>query len=533
MDKKVFSSNLKLLGEKNPKLALKMQIESQAIVEGKGDFCFEENKEVEFLLLYDIQKFSLRFLNDFLQKNEKVKLLAISAQPKDLLSLFYQNEFSFLLKNERFFLYEEEVQEIARKVFLSAHEIVSFEKSEAFLSFESTLFSLVDKMHLCFADFQDYGVKVFKNLLQNLSCLEGSFLFNQLKEKFSSIPAIICGSGSSIESQKELLQKYQGKAIFFVGGSTLSYFSAENIPYQIAAAIDPNSTKERDLFFTPTHTPFIFKLRSNLDGFDCFYGKKLLASCSYGYPLEEALYGFLGDVVLEEENGWNVGNVLADHAAKLGCSPIILVGMDLGEISGKEYPKKMKGAKEESRNTILALSRKKQPMQTRKDCLAACDFFSSLPGKFPAISFLNATEDGLEIPNYPYKNLEEIFLETSLSYDIEGIIHSALALVEPLSFDKKEYIEKLKESMFASESLLNEILECLDKKKRGPLALYETELEEEMVYQTILSPVFRVWKLALENRGFLKEKEKEKEFLFLFEVLQNYKTALLDVCEKL
>lgn len=82
---------------------------------------------------------------------------------------------------------------------------------------------------------------LFENLFLNFKRLPEVFWGNQLKNRFTDIPAIVCGAGPSLSKDIDYLYSLDNRALIFAGGSAITALSKHNICPHFGVAVDPNN----------------------------------------------------------------------------------------------------------------------------------------------------------------------------------------------------------------------------------------------------------------------------------------------------
>lgn len=490
-----------------------------------------QKKEVDLATLPKKQTQVVIYLNllemplqDLLQRMQKDKNLLVYANcdlNENLIGYLNTHDLAPLLETNRFFLKsmgedEGEWLHLLKEVFLKEVEILSAKSASSEKMFVK---DLLDKMRLCLYDFRDFGKSIFTNALEHTKRLENTYLPEGTENSLSNVPAIICGAGSSLAEQSELLKKASEKALIFAAGTSLLFLQKNSIPFHACALIDPSIEEEKRRALLEINSLFFYKLRLDPRVMDKVKGPKMLMPPSPGYPMIEYVYEMIANSQVSEESGWSVGNFLGFVAAKLGCSPIIFVGMDGGLIEGKEYAETI-DCKVKKENNARVESIKGNPIQTRSDLLAAHSFFEDLKKAFPKTRFVNATVEGLQMKGIEHSPLDEV-LQDLPKIDTQSMIAKVLSSAKKMHQSEKPFFEKALLSLSKAKKCIEELLLEMTKEKpnHGLLALYEIELEEEIAFVKILHPLFLIFEQMLS-------KNTEHKLLFYKECVDIYINAL-------
>lgn len=382
-----------------------------------------------------------------------------------------------------------------------------------------------------------FGASFFRNFYPNMLNLYQSSWGNSLFGKFQNIPAIICGAGPSLEKHFKLLEELKEKALIFTGGSSLNAISAHGIQPHFGAGIDPNPAQLlRIAAQKAADVPFFYRNRIHSEAFQAIKGPKLYISGAGGYDVAEWFEKKFG---LESEfldEGHNVINFCLEVAARLGCNPIILIGMDLAFTGMKSYASGViqeakvleEDLQEGEERPIVRTDIYGKPVYTLWKWIAEADYIGNFAKAHKEITLINATEGGIGFPHLPNEPLKEVVGRIlHKKFPLQELVQKAIqesaipqVTKEKLREAALELKESLKRSLSALEVLIEETTKLKQLKKlkeplpvTGLLALSETELSEEPAYHHILD-IFNVVYAHVLNRRFTQiNKKKGMAFL--------------------
>lgn len=409
-------------------------------------------------------------------------------------------------------------------------------------------------------EYYKYGIIFYKNfyhlILRLPGCFQASALFDQFKDK----PAIICGAGPSLALHFEQLKKLQNRALIMAGGSALNALNSADIMPHFGAGIDPNPAQyDRYRTNKAYELPFFFRTRLYHKAFDILHGPKIYVTGSGGYSITKYVEERLDIQAEDASEGFNVINFLIDLAQKLGCNPIILVGMDLGYTGMKTYAPGIvedvavseehfdKGTYYDEQ-VLLKSDIYGKPFYTLWKWIAESEWIDDYAKEHPAITLLNATEGGLGCGDVPNVTLEEAVKRyCTEEFDYHSFVHSIVESA-PLNISRDkidEIIKVLKNSLERCIELLDLLIDETGKAKGiitqggelGPsfqtgAAIYaESELAEEDAFVAVISDFNDMYNMTIhgeidEAKHILSEKElslkkmeiQEKKYKFLKEV---------------
>ncbi len=176
-----------------------------------------------------------------------------------------------------------------------------------------------------------------KNILNNLLAFvkyKGiKWLFNQ----FTDIPCVIVAAGPSLAKNIHLLKEIKGKAIIIAVDTVLQILQNHEIEADFAIAVDPQDinkkyfehlkTTKTILICEPSISPKIVNL---------YPGPKMMLGSVF------QLVKWLEDLTYEKgeiDIGGSVATAAYGMAVKMGCDPIIFIGMDLAYSNNQTHIK--------------------------------------------------------------------------------------------------------------------------------------------------------------------------------------------------
>lgn len=225
-------------------------------------------------------------------------------------------------ENLRFFSYKSELEipkvahEIGRFAVLS--NLVFDEKSP----FQRYILHFQSHFKGRLNDMADFGCTLLKHL-QNHESLPFYSVFD-FRDALKGMPAVLVGSGPSLEKVKPHLSKWKGKAVFF---SALSALDLLPFMPHFAVGLDPKMELQKNF-----ELPFFYLSRMQKENLAKLSKIRIMAP--------EPHLGWVNDLLGFDEAfdvGWTVGNFMVSLASFLGCSPIITVGMEYRHERGRKY----------------------------------------------------------------------------------------------------------------------------------------------------------------------------------------------------
>lgn len=351
----------------------------------------------------------------------------------------------------------------------------STKNSEKMESYFAKMAFFQQGIHLVASDFQNRGLDLLQNLIANQPRIAKAKKGEGLFGSFKNVPAIICGAGVSLEKEIGHLKELKSQALILSGGTALSSLGKFGLSPHFAGLIDPHPPSSRYFQHSSFNTPVFFQSRANAELLKQMKGPLLW------------IPGSENDLFAEEtfDGGWNVSTFLAAIALKLGCSPIVLVGVDLAQRGNKSYA----GDFERPEQGELIWVR--EDLYTRRDWLFAAEWLSDLAKANPEVEWINCS-DGIEIVGFKK--------ESASSLQFEKLTFFQDKLDSLTEMAPKLNVKELKESFSRVGQYAQEMLDLLEKifpsspEKNGEYALLEHQIAKESAYTQFLRPIWDVWK---------------------------------------
>lgn len=281
-----------------------------------------------------------------------------------------------------------------------------------------------------------YGKQFFKNFYRNLLELSDSDFADSMFKKFQGIPAVVCGAGPSLDKNRELLESLGDHALVIAGGSAMNTVNLNGWLPHFGIAVDPNLSQYSRMFMNQSFdVPYFYRNRVFPEALRLLHGEHLYVSGSGGYDIANWFENQLGIEGCELEQGMNVVNFGIALAEALGCSPIILVGVDMAYTEGQSYasgilphPILDLGQGPKTRSMTEQVVEKSDiygnPIHTLWKWIQESVWISQFSISKPEAQLINATEGGIgveKVPNQTLASVKEQFLKTP--FDIDALIH--------------------------------------------------------------------------------------------------------------
>lgn len=416
---------------------------------------------------------------------------------------------------------------------ISSLPYYQWKKRKKFREIHYILSSRSARLNAILQENMNFGSSFFHNFYRNFLIIEKSFQGEKLFGKYKDVPAIICGSGPSLQKNFETLRSLGKQALIISGGSALTALSFQGFLPHLTAAFGPNILqKDRLKNHLAFETPFIYQNRLFYQVSWEIHGPRLLINKPESYPIVDWLEKKLE--ISEEgstKGGVSISNFCISLAKNLGCNPIIFVGYDMAYTNDSWYAEGIMSSKEEKKSKAPTNLKWKEiieskdiygnPIQTTRNWIAESEWIENFSKINKDITIVNASEGGIGIkgiPNIPLEGLIKKYLKKKM--DIKSRIHADIFQHSFPNITKNKVLEYLGEMYDSLErciqhcnAILNTILESLNKLEKtnalpeeldSPESIHlKKSLEEEIAYHYVLSPLEEVFEI-LQKRNLYR-----------------------------
>ena len=271
----------------------------------------------------------------------------------------------------------------------------------------------------------------------------------QYRDKFEDIPCIIVSAGPSLNYTLPYLKEVKDKAVIIAVGTAIRILDSNGFVPHFRMAYD-SGDEERNIFIgiDTQAAPLIFSdLLSPLILNDYKGGKvRMMLDISYiSRYLSKDLYP--DEMIFA--SGFSVANVALNVAINLGFKKVIFVGQDLCYTEGSLYAKG--GWMEldsdfdfQNSGYIKTTNSLNEMVYTDKLFLGMKNLFEQTIMGNPGISYINATERGLDINGTQNKTFADVIKEDlTVNKDIESIINEVITQADHSDRDPKKILGQL------------------------------------------------------------------------------------------
>jgi len=396
-------------GEELKDLKLKRQTKKEIIHEMADEFDGH-------VIVYGIE--GLVNLFKTIESEKTLSVLVIEDDKKKLSQFFSHTQAESLLQHEKVKII---FSSTAKKLKLQLNELliqrvfpqlhwVNTKASPLSEELKQFALALALEHEQLFAYYTDGGIKAFSNFCSNAKALSSINILDDMNY-FANQPAIIVGAGASITSLFDAFNQMKKKAWVIAAGTAGSILLKNKLSPHFVAHCDPHSPYERMKGQKKLKTPVFYDWLSNAEVVGLF-NEKILVASKPRFAFESQFCKNIDFFPKQQISAWTVGAFAAKIAHSLGCSPIILVGMDYCYQNDQKYPVAM-GQETE---TTIEIEKAAKQYKTQKDWILSINELEDL-AKNSSTKFYNLSRG---IPIEGFTSIETISaLDTVLEKDID------------------------------------------------------------------------------------------------------------------
>lgn len=373
------------------------------------------------------------------------------------------------------------------------------------------------EIEMNFGSLTDLGKSYYSNLYSNLFHLSTCYNLKPCHQSMKNVPAIICGAGESLENNFSLLKTLSSQALVFATGTAMPIMAQNSIPYHFGFGIDPHSPKRMQDHLWPV--PLICTTSYAKENFSTYPYPKILVGGINELPWEEKINEDLGLSLAKLDYGYNVTTLAVAAAHFLGCSPIVLVGVDLC-YRKKKYSGQIKDKNTYETSPAIDIQNKK--VLTQKDWLLVKIWLERFQEQ-NLVPLINAS-NGLKLEKISNESLNSISFGPLKT---ETLVNQILLQCSKIQLTKNT-LTSFFSSHYSDLLKIHALIEELDKKNEL-IQMNFNLLETIPFYESFFNPFWTIFQTSFASLKpqTLSEQEKiihekAQKIAFLKTILQTH-----------
>jgi len=276
-----------------------------------------------------------------------------------------------------------------------------------------------------------------------------------LIDKFKDIPAVLVGAGPSLKEHIPMLKELQGKAVIVAAGTAIEILLHNGITPTFMTGIDQDPVSEGGLHENlEADVPLMFDGQVAQNSL-YYKGKK------FQMQLNVNKYtGMITPDLPVIESGPSIACVSLDILYKLGCSPILMTGMDLSYPYGKLYCDGTQFQEEKNTmdNLVKITNNRGNVVGTEPSFLSMANWFEEYVPRIKP-QFTNCTFEGLVFKNIPWKSLDECTKDFTQEYDFKSMIDECYYKDGNPDYIDLSTVDKINEEIYQELEQMKPMLE--------------------------------------------------------------------------
>lgn len=344
--------------------------------------------------------------------------------------------------------------------------------------------------------YRDYGSQIVKNIHRNLlhtdKYIDGRDLENTQKGK----RAVVFGGGEWESSTLQKVHERREDFTIIAAGSSIRRLLHEAIQPDFFVAVDPEVPMEHYIDLSMSEIALVYQNQLTHDLFWHHKGPKIWMGLGEGWKIESYLLRCIQIDPWHFEAGWNAGTFAIAFAYHLGMRDLFLVGMD-GIVHEKSEPEE---------GEILF-----EGKVTRIDLAEGLKWLSEFSRNHPELNLYRSEED---LAKFTRGSRGQITLPEASSVDHTGLQESIVRLWG------SSLLEKI------DGCLSNLSLQSSDTHFLVEVALFESDLVKEPLFNTFLAPLWTIWSHVIWQKIPKMESAKKREIHEKIAELTFYRSVL-------
>jgi len=179
-----------------------------------------------------------------------------------------------------------------------------------------------------------FAAQLEENLLHNRELTNQLPGVTRILHKFENIPVVLVGAGPSLDNSIKALQDIKARCLIITVGTALRPLLSYGITPDLVIITDPQPIVIRQIEGLQTKAPLVAFPTVHPTVLSTYPGIKIIAY-QRGMETTESMALELGEELID--TGGSVVTAALDMAIRMGCNPVVFLGVDLGYTRGKTH----------------------------------------------------------------------------------------------------------------------------------------------------------------------------------------------------
>jgi hypothetical protein len=179
-----------------------------------------------------------------------------------------------------------------------------------------------------------YAGLLDENLRQNRELIKKLPGVTRFLRGFDGVPAMLVAAGPSLDKGIGHIRDLQHRCLVVAVGTALKPLLASGVEPDLVVITDPHPMVEKQISGVSTKAP-LAAFPTVHPGILAGYPGPVIIACQRGMDGTEKIAAETGEELID--TGGSVATAALDITLRMGCSPILFAGLDLGYVQGKTH----------------------------------------------------------------------------------------------------------------------------------------------------------------------------------------------------
>ncbi len=185
-----------------------------------------------------------------------------------------------------------------------------------------------DEVHSFASEYRCLGKRVLGNVKNNLMDIDSLDCLSSYRGRYSGGSALVCGSSEELFDRLSEIKECEEELLIIAAGSSLIHLDQAGVKVAFSCMVDPDLDAHRYEQISVFSMPMFCQLRLDKRVWQLHQGRKIHIPSHGGWAFENMLCRELGLEDQPFDGGLTSGSMAIEMAHILGCSQIIVIGME-------------------------------------------------------------------------------------------------------------------------------------------------------------------------------------------------------------